>query len=90
MFVMLLIGFTALILAMQAGRPPPAPRERPVEGWVGGAANAQTVESSESSAPVPTSMPSAQPPAPLAEPVQAEPALAGEGQARVTNTAGRG
>ena len=35
MVVMLLIGVTAFVLAAQAARPPAAPNQRPVEGWVG-------------------------------------------------------
>jgi len=93
MLVMLLIGFTAVVLARQADRPRAAPRARPIEGWVGRTSDAQAVGSSASSAPAPTIVPSVPPPAPSAsqsEPVPAGPAFAVNGQAQVANTAGRG
>ena len=90
MLVMVLIGFAAVVLAAQADHPPTAPRERPVEGWVGGPPAVRAVESSEPSTPVSTIVPTVQPLAPPAEPVRAEPALTVDGRARVVNTAGRG
>ena len=90
MCVMLLLGCTAIVLAVQAARPNAAPRERPLEGWVGGPPDVRAVESSEPSTPVPTIVPTVQPLAPPTEPVRAEPALAIDGRARVVNTAGRG
>ena len=93
MVVMLLIGFTAVVLAVWADRPPVAPRERPIEGWVGGTPDAQAVGSSEASAPVPTIVPSAPPPAlsvSQSEPVATGTVLAANGQVQVAHTAGRG
>ena len=90
MLVMVLIGFAAVVLAAQADRPPTAPRERPVEGWVGGTRGVQAVESSGPSTSVPTVVPTVQPLTPPAGPVRAEPALAVDGRARVVHTAGRG
>ena len=98
MVVMLLIGCTALILAVQAARPPAAPKERPVEGWVAGATVPGSVESSAAVPTVkpiappaaPTVMPITVPAAPPVEPVAAAPVVAVGRPARVANTSGRG
>ena len=86
MFGLLLAGIATLILAVQAGRPAPAPSERPVEGWIGESPAAGAM-SAELPAPPEPAEPALTPAAIAPE---SEPRPAVKEWARVVNTNGRG